>query len=69
MWGFFTSEEWKAIKEKLTKASPKLLLILTVLVIGYSFGWYMKGQDVMMDCKYAGAFRYYTDSFTCQRKI
>jgi|LauGreDrversion4_2_1035121.scaffolds.fasta_scaffold836459_2 hypothetical protein len=69
MWGFFTPEEWKAIKEKLTKASPKLLLILTVLVIGYSFGWYMKGQDVMMDCKYAGAFRHYTDSFTCQRKL
>ncbi len=69
MWGFFTPEEWKAIKEKLTKASPKLLLVLTVLVIGYSFGWYMKGQDVMMDCKYAGAFRHYTDSFTCQRKL
>ena len=69
MWGFFTPEEWKAIKEKLTKASPKLLLILTVLVIGYSFGWYMKGQDVMMDCKYAGAFHHYTDSFTCQRKL
>jgi hypothetical protein len=69
MWGLFTPEEWKAIKEKLTKASPKLLLILTVLVIGYSFGWYMKGQDVMMDCKYAGAFRHYTDSFTCQRKL
>jgi len=69
MWGLFTPEEWKAIKEKLTKASPKLLLILTVLVIGYSFGWYMKGQDVMMDCIYAGAFRHYTDSFTCQRKL
>ena len=69
MWGLFTPEEWKAIKEKLTKASPKLLLIVTVLVIGYCFGWYMKGQDVMMDCKYAGAFRHYTDSFTCQRKL
>jgi hypothetical protein len=69
MWGFFTPEEWKAIKEKLTKASPKLLLILIVLVIGYSFGWYMKGQDTMLDCKYAGAFRHYTDSFTCQRKL
>jgi hypothetical protein len=69
MWGMFTPEEWKAIKEKLTKASPKLLLILTVLVIGYSFGWYMKGQDTMLDCKYAGAFRHYTDSFTCQRKL
>jgi hypothetical protein len=69
MWGMFTPEEWKAIKETLTKASPKLLLILIVLVIGYSFGWYMKGQDTMMDCKYAGSFRHYTDSFTCQRKI
>jgi hypothetical protein len=69
MWGMFTPEEWEAIKEKLTKASPKLLLILIVLVIGHSFGWYMKGQDVMLDCKYAGAFRHYTDSFTCQRKL
>jgi hypothetical protein len=69
MWGMFTPEEWKAIKETLIKASPKLLLILIVLVIGYSFGRYMKGQDVMLDCKYAGAFRYYADSFTCQRKI
>jgi hypothetical protein len=69
MWGMFTPEEWEAIKEKLTKASPKLLLILAMLVIGYSFGWYMKGQDVMMDCKYAGAFRHYTDSFNCQRKL
>ena len=69
MWGMFTPEEWEAIKEKLAKASPKLLLVLAMLVIGYSFGWYMKGQDVMMDCKYAGAFRHYTDSFTCQRKL
>ena len=69
MWGMFTPEEWKAIKEKLTKASPKLLLVLTMLVIGYSFGWHMKGQSVILDCKYAGAFRYYADSFTCQRKL
>jgi len=66
---YLTPEEWKSIKDKLIKASPKLLLISTFLVVGYSFGWYMKGQDVMMDCKYAGAFRHYTDSFTCQRKI
>jgi hypothetical protein len=69
MWGMFTPEEWKAIKETLTKASPKLLLILAMLVCGYSIGWHMKGQNVILDCKYAGAFRYYTDSFTCQRKI
>jgi len=67
MW--FTPEEWKAIKEKLTKASPKLLLVLSCLVAGYSFGWHMKGQDVVWDCKYANAFRFHTDSFTCQRKI
>jgi len=66
---YFTPEEWRLIKDKLIKASPKLLLISIFLVVGYSFGWYMKGQDVMMDCKYAGAFRHYTDSFTCQRKI
>lgn len=64
-----TPQEWKSVKDKLTKAAPKLLLVLTFLVIGYSFGWHMKGQNVVMDCKYANAFRYYTDSFTCQRKI
>jgi hypothetical protein len=69
MWGMFTPEEWKAIKETLTKVSPKLLLMLACLLLGYSLGWHIKGQDVMMDCKYAGAFRQYTDSFTCQRKL
>ena len=64
-----TPQEWKIVKEKLTRASPKLLLILIMLVIGYSIGWHMKGQSVVLDCKYAGAFRYYADSFTCQRKL
>jgi len=64
-----TPQEWKTVKEKLTRGSPKLLLILATLVIGYSIGWHMKGQSVVLDCKYAGAFRYYTDSFTCQRKL
>jgi len=64
-----TPQEWKIVKEKLTRASPKLLLILIMLVIGYSIGWHMKGQSVVLDCKYAGAFRYYADSFTCQRRL
>ena len=64
-----TPQEWKIVKEKLTRASPKLLLILIMLVIGYSIGWHMKGQSVVLDCKYTGAFRYYADSFTCQRKL
>ena len=64
-----TPQEWKTVKEKLTRASPKLLLILATLVIGCSIGWHMKGQNVVLDCKYAGSFRYYTDSFTCQRKL
>ena len=64
-----TPQEWKTVKEKLTRASPKLLLILTCAVLGYSFGWYAKGQDVVYDCKYASAFRFYTDAFTCVRKI
>ena len=67
MW--FTPEEWKSFKDKLVKASPKLLLVLAVLVIGYWAGWYMKGSNIVMDCKYANAFRFETDSFTCQRKI
>jgi hypothetical protein len=64
-----TPQEWKSIKDKLIKASPKISLILAVLILGYSTGWHMKGSDVVMDCKYANAFRYYTDAFTCQRKI
>ena len=64
-----TSSEWKAVRDALTKASPKLLLILTCLVAGFSFGWHMKGKDVVWDCKYANAFRVQSESFTCQRKI
>lgn len=67
MW--FTPEEWKTIKEKMTKASPKLLLVLAILIAGYASGWWMKGADVTMDCKYAGSFRFQTDSFTCQRRL
>ena len=66
---YLTPEEWKALKDKAAKASPKLLLAVIFLIAGYSFGWHMKGDDVVWDCKYANAFRYKTDSFTCQRKI
>lgn len=64
-----TTQEWKSVKDKLVKASPKLLLVLAMLVLGYWSGWYMKGSNIAMDCKYANAFRFETDSFTCQRKI
>lgn len=67
MW--FTPEEWKSFKIKLTQAAPKLLLVLSFLVVGYWSGWQLKGADIMMDCKYAQAIRIGTDSFTCQRKI
>ena len=66
---FLEPGEWKSLKDKTVKAAPNLLLILTVLVIGYSSGWHMKGSDVVMDCKYANSFRIHTDAFTCQRKI
>jgi hypothetical protein len=66
---FLTPQEWKAVKDKLTRAAPKLLIVLTVLVIGFWSGWYMKGSDVVMDCKYANAFRFESTAFTCQRKI
>lgn len=66
---FLTPPEWRSLKDKFIKASPKLLLALAVLVIGYSSGWYMKGSDIVMDCKYANAFRFETTSFTCTRKI
>lgn len=61
--------EWKALKNKFIQVSPMILVGLTLLVIGYASGWYMKGSDVVMDCKYANAFRFETTSFTCQRKI
>jgi hypothetical protein len=64
-----TPQEWKTVKEKLTRASPKLLLVLACGVLGYSLGWHMKGSDVVMDCKYASAFRFHTDSFNCVRKL
>lgn len=66
---FLTPEEWKTVKDRLVVASPKLLLILAVLVIGYLAGWHMKANDIAMDCKYANAFRVQVDSFACSRKI
>lgn len=51
------------------KAAPKTLLVLAVLVIGYWAGWYMKGSDIALDCKYANSFRVETSAFTCTRKI
>jgi hypothetical protein len=65
----FTSEEWEVIKAKLAKASPKLLLVLATLLIGYSSGWHMKGSDVVMDCKYSNTFRFDAQAFNCTRKI
>ncbi len=65
----FEPEEWKSIKDKIIKMSPRLLLIIAVLIVGYSAGWHMKGSDVVMDCKYANSFRVHTDSFNCQRKV
>jgi hypothetical protein len=66
---FLTTQEWKAVKDKLTRAAPKLLIVLAVLVIGYWSGWYMKGADIVLDCKYANSFRFETNAFTCARKI
>lgn len=66
---YFDDQEWKSIKDRWAKASPKLLLISVMLIIGYALGWHMKGSDIVMDCKYANSFRVHVDSFTCTRKI
>ena len=66
---FLTPGEWKNFKDRLIKASPHLLLVLAVLVIGYLSGWHMRGSDIIMDCRYANAFRVGTDSFSCTRKV
>ena len=66
---FLTPEEWKSLRDKMIKAAPKTLLVLAVLVIGYWAGWYMKGSDIAMDCKYANSFRVETSAFTCTRKL
>ena len=57
------------IKTWFIKASPWLLLILAVLLLGFSFGYAAKGTEITRDCKYAGAFRVGVDSFTCSRRI
>jgi hypothetical protein len=66
---FLTPEEWRSLRDKMIKASPKTLLVLAVLVIGYWAGWYMKGNDIAQDCKYASSFRVETSAFNCTRKI
>lgn len=66
---WLTHEQTQRAKSWIVSSSPKLLLILIVLIVGYSAGWHMKGGDVVMDCKYANSFRVHTDSFNCQRKV
>jgi hypothetical protein len=66
---FLEPHEWKSLKDKMIKAAPKTLLVLAVLVIGYWTGWYMKGGDIAMDCKYANSFRVDNSAFTCTRKM
>jgi hypothetical protein len=66
---YFTDEEWQGVREKLIMIAPKALLILLVFMAGVSFGWHTKGNDVTMDCKYSGSFRFHTDSFKCVRQL
>lgn len=57
------------VKNWLIKASPRLLVILLVLILGFLMGYDLKGGEITRDCKYAGAFRVNVDSFTCSRRI
>lgn len=66
---WLNAEQSSRLKSFFTKYSPQLLLIAVVLIIGYTVGYRVKGDEIMRDCKYASAFRVGIDSFTCTRRV
>lgn len=66
---WLTQTQSDSIKSWLIKHSPKILLIVLVLIVGYAAGYNVKGEEITRDCKYAQAFRVGVDSFACVRKV
>lgn len=66
---WLNAEQSSQLKSFFTKYSPQLLLMAVVLIIGYTVGYSVKGDEIMRDCKYAQAFRVGIDSFGCARRV
>ena len=54
----------KKVKEWLKKNG---LLIITVFVVAFAFGYTRAQAEIEMDCKYAKAVRLGTAAFECKR--
>ena len=66
---WLTPAQTNRLRSWLVRSSPRILLIIVILIIGYVVGYNVKGDEVTRDCKYAQAFRVGVDSFACARKV
>ena len=66
---WFSRRDWRSFKKKISDLSPVIAILFIVFSFGFWSGSYYKGQDIVLDCKYASSFRVSVDSFECRRKI
>lgn len=64
-----SKREWRSFKRGFLELAPYYAIAFIIFVLGYLTGIHVKGQEIVMDCKYANSFRVSTDSFDCRRKL
>lgn len=66
---FLHDAEIKRIKELCKRIWAAAFWPLFALLFGILIGVLIATNDILNDCKYAGAFRVDSQAFNCQRKI
>lgn len=66
---FLNEQETQRVIEKTKRIWSRSFWPLFALLCGVLIGVLAATNDILNDCKYAGAFRVDTQAFSCQRKI
>lgn len=66
---WLSKREWRSFKRSFLQSAPYYAIFFIIFVLGYLTGAHLKGQEIVLDCKYANSFRVSSDSFDCRRKL